>query len=140
MLDAPGVSKDELLGALDAAAMASRRRGVIVLDALNEGPMRTTWLRELEGFIEDIRRYPSLAVAVSCRDVYEPLIVEARVRQSVVRVAMRGFENDEEQERAAQVYLDRRSITRPGVPWIHIIMRAAHGSGRAASRRAHQWS
>ena len=29
MLDAPGKSKDELLGALDAAAMASRRRGVV---------------------------------------------------------------------------------------------------------------
>lgn len=118
VLDAPGKSKAEILGALDAAACASRRRGVLILDALNEGPLRNTWNRELEVFASDILKFPNLAFIVSCRDVFAPHVINHRMLKRFPVVEIRGFETLDEQESAALTYLDRRGIARPPVPWL----------------------
>lgn len=113
-----GVNKLELLGALDAAAHAKRRRCVLMVDALNEGPLRRLWLRELESFANDVLAFKNLAFVASCRDVFEPFVIGPQVKRRFPHVEIRGFETDDEQEAAARVYLDRRGITRPCVPWI----------------------
>jgi hypothetical protein len=111
-------SVDEFLGALDAAAIAARRRALIVIDAVNEGSLRRVWRQEFDAFAHHIRRYSNLALAVSCRDVFVPQVLGSDVRTRFAVTTIEGFATSAEQERAAQVYMDRRGITRPAVPWL----------------------
>jgi hypothetical protein len=67
-------SRDEFLGALDAAAEAIGRRGIIIIDAVNEGSARDLWRDELPAMVEIVRRYPNLGLVVSCRSSYRRLI------------------------------------------------------------------
>ena len=40
------------------------------------------------------------------------------VLSSIPRFEIRGFETQQEQIQAAKVYMDKRGISRPGVPWL----------------------
>lgn len=117
-LGMPGVGRDELLGALDAAAAQSRSRGVIFVDALNEGPLRWTWLRELEPFVDAILKRTNLAVAVSCRDVFEGQVLSDALKARFSPLIVRGFRSEDELEAAAIAYMDRKGIVRPSAPWL----------------------
>jgi hypothetical protein len=117
-LDAAGKSKRELLGALDTASAAARRRGVIVIDALNEGGLRTSWFNDLAAFIDDVLQFKNLAVIVSCRDVFVPNVISPGAQSRCVIVTVQGFETEEEQESAARVFLDKRGVSRPCAPWL----------------------
>ncbi len=112
----PNTPKEKLLGALDAAACASGKRGLLIIDALNEGTLQ--WRNELEGFIDEVRAFSNLAIVLSCRDVYLPYVVtpEAQARFPIIEI--RGFETEEEIEAAARIYIDKRGITRPPIPWL----------------------
>ncbi len=112
------VARDQLLGALDAAAASSRRRGIIVVDAVNEGTLRRLWAREFQAFAKDVLAFPNLAVVVSCRDVFVPHVLSNAARQLFPVVVVQGFSDPAEQENAARVYMDRRGIARPAVPWL----------------------
>lgn len=63
-------SRDEFLGALDAAGEAYGKRVVIMIDALNEGPGLLYWRKHLGAMLEQSQRYPFLALIFSIRDVY----------------------------------------------------------------------
>jgi hypothetical protein len=110
------IEPDVFLQALDAAAEASRKRGVILFDAINEGAGARLWRSELPAFIERIRRFPNLVCILTCRTEHVPYVFP----ESIVwqRFTIRGFETVQEQVRAARVYMDRRGITRPGTPWL----------------------
>lgn len=69
-----GCSRDQFLGALDAAAEAAGRRGILIVDAINEGAARDLWRDELPAMVEVIQRYPNLGLVVSCRSSYRRLI------------------------------------------------------------------
>lgn len=118
ILGFPGKGRDEILGALDACAAAARRRALLIVDALNEGPLRSSWHMELDGFATEVLSFPNLALAISCRDVFVPHVVNPTFRARFPVVQLRGFETAEEQEAAARVYLDGRGIARPSVPWL----------------------
>jgi len=66
---------DEFLGALQAAAEASDKKVLILIDALNEGPQRYNWQKHLAGMIERISGYPLVSFAFGVRSSYEPIIV-----------------------------------------------------------------
>lgn len=114
----PNKSRDELLGALDAAASTTQMRGLIVIDALNESPNSHIWKRELMGFVDEVKAFPNLAIVVSCRDVFQEHIITPNDLKKFPVVPVQGFASEEEQEAAARVYLDRRGISRPSVPWL----------------------
>lgn len=117
-LDLSGYGRDELLGALDAAAEAAGTRALILIDALNEGAGLSLWRDQLSGFLVEIERYPNLAVAVSCRSEYQAHLIPEGVLERVVSVECRGFVTPEEQEGAARQYLEKRGIVRPTTPWL----------------------
>lgn len=117
-LDLAGHTRDQLLGALDAAAEWAGTRALILIDALNEGAGLTLWWDRLAGFLEDIRRYPNIAVAVSCRSEYRDRLIPEKLRDKLVAIEHKGFSTPEEQERAARQYLEKRGIIRPAVPWL----------------------
>jgi hypothetical protein len=83
--------RDELLGALDVAAEASGERALICIDAINEAEV-VRWQNELPALLEVIRRYPRIAIVVSCRTTYETLFVpDDLVPEQLMKVVHRGF-------------------------------------------------
>lgn len=116
--DAERFSTEQVLGALSAAAEAANRRALILIDALNESGDAGKWRDNLGSLVKTILSYPCLAVAVSCRSDYLDWVVPAPLRESFVTVKCKGFVSEEEQEQAAQVFLDRKGIARPAMPWL----------------------
>jgi hypothetical protein len=112
------LSQEGLLAALDAAAEASRVRGLILIDAVNEGAGARLWRKEVSSFLEEIRPYSNLACVLSCRSEYVEYVLPQGVLKALPRIEVRGFETPAEQENAARVYLDRRGISRPATPWL----------------------
>ncbi|MBB6505203.1 hypothetical protein F4693_002190 [Sphingomonas endophytica] len=55
---------DELLGALSARAEAAGTRGIVAIDALNEGAGATLWRTALLGFAKRVLAFPNLALCV----------------------------------------------------------------------------
>ncbi len=117
-LELPGMTTEMLLGALAAAAAARGTRALICIDALNEGGGAQYWRNRLSGFAAKVRANPRLALCVSCRDVYSERVFTTSSREHAAEIVIAGFETEEERERAAVVYMDRRGITRPASPWL----------------------
>lgn len=117
-LDVTGISFDQFLGAMSASAEAAGQRGLIVIDALNEGIGSALWRNNLSGFVTRVLAYPNLAICVSCRSEYSERLITTSVRQLATVAEVRGFETDDEQENAARVFMDRRGIVRPSTPWL----------------------
>ena len=58
-LDLPGVSANEFVGALEAAAPGGRlSRLSFIIDALNEGQRRTIWANHLAAFLQVLTKSP----------------------------------------------------------------------------------
>ncbi len=72
-LDCP--TADQFLGALTAAAEVSGRRALLLIDALNEGDGRHLWRHQLAGVLTTIAAYPWVAVGLSVRTSYEPVVI-----------------------------------------------------------------
>ncbi|WP_180962732.1 ATP-binding protein [Pseudomonas guariconensis] len=109
---------DVFLQALSASAEASKRRGLILIDAINEGPGPKLWRNELAGFIARVEKFPNLVLVFSCRTEYRSYVVPEPVEQLVATVMVRGFVTAQEQARAARMYLGKRGISQPDTPWL----------------------
>ena len=112
------LSPDAFLQALDAAAEASRIRGMILVDAVNEGAGARLWKAEVAEFIERIRQYRNLICVLTWRSEYVKYIFPSKFLDEVNRLEIRGFDTAEEQANAARIYMDKRGITRPCTPWL----------------------
>lgn len=112
------INPEALLQALSAAADASGKRGLILIDAVNEGAGLTLWRNELAEFIARIERYPNLLFIFSCRTEYKPYVIPPSVSEGIPSFRIEGFVTKEEQSRAARIYLGRRGISQPNTPWL----------------------
>jgi hypothetical protein len=110
---------DALLGALDAKAEAEGTRALVAIDAVNEGAGATLWRPALQAMAQRILAFPRLALCVSCRREYVSHLLMPGARSMAAVVEIRGFETEDELERAAKVYMDRRGIVRPAAPWLN---------------------
>lgn len=117
-MELAGMSTETLLGALDAAAASRGTRALIAIDALNEGAGARYWRERLAAFVAEVRRRPRLAICVSCRDVYSDRVFAPASRADAAELQIEGFQTEEEREKAAAVYMDRRGISRPASPWL----------------------
>jgi hypothetical protein len=111
-------SPDEFLGAIDSAAESAHTRALLLVDALNEGAGAKLWRAEIAEFLQQLHRYPNIAIALTCRSEYVEYLVPSGLLKSLERIQVRGFETQEEQAAAARVYLDKRGIARPATPWL----------------------
>ena len=112
------LSAEAFLGALNAVAESAGARGLILIDAINEGPGARLWRAEIASFLTQINRYTNLACVLSCRSEYVEYLVPPEALKSLSQFEVRGFETAEEQAEAARVYLDKRGISRPATPWL----------------------
>lgn len=75
ILDVPdSYSWVDLLDSLEASAIARGARALIALDGLNEAFDPRLWQSQLGGFVEEIRRRPSICLVTSCRTSYSELV------------------------------------------------------------------
>ncbi len=69
-LDLRHIDFSTFLGALDAAGQAAGVRALLIIDALNERHGIELWREYLASLITEVKRYPHLALIVSCRSTY----------------------------------------------------------------------
>jgi len=110
------VGADILLHAMDAAgeaASASGSRFVIFVDALNETTPADFWRVHLPALRAAIAPYPHVALAVSCRDTYEDLVLEGTEGSRYIRRAHPGFA-EREVEATQKYFAATSSSPHPG--------------------------
>ncbi|WP_159350008.1 NACHT domain-containing protein [Roseomonas harenae] len=109
------LARDTVLGALDAAAEATGRRALILVDGINERPGLTHWRDTVAGFLQTARSYQHIGIVLSCRTTYLPYFEESLPEDRIPRVEHVGFAGTDGQ--AAAAYLAGRGIVRPGAPY-----------------------
>ncbi|MBE0566126.1 MAG: ATP-binding protein [Krumholzibacteria bacterium] len=114
VLQLPGMSANEFLGALDAAGQASGRRALIIVDALNEGQGRILWRPHLSAFLAHIEKHRWLAVAVSVRSSYEEAVIPEEVLSEGYEVEHEGFSGVE--YHAVRTYFSHYGLEFPSTP------------------------
>lgn len=112
------VEPEVFLQAMSSAAEVAQKRGLILIDAINEGAGAQLWRNELPALIARVNAYENLVLVVTCRTEYTPYVVPTNVMKTTVSFTIRGFVTNEEQSRAAKVYLHKRGISQPDTPWL----------------------
>jgi hypothetical protein len=111
-LDLGDLRFDVFLAAMNAAAMASGKPALLIVDGLNETALAAGWSSGLPTLIERVSSYECLALCVSVRSTYQKLCVRDDLELPTLR--HRGFVG--ELGKAAKEYLDRHGIERPSAP------------------------
>lgn len=106
----------ELRATLEVAArVRGSGRALIIIDALNEGPGRALWREQLNGFLADVDRHPWLAVVLTVRDTYAPVVLPDDLpRERLVRLVHPGLDGHEEE--ALRRYAEHHSLRLPDLP------------------------
>jgi hypothetical protein len=109
-------SRDQFLGALDAAAEVRGTRALILLDAINEEHGLEIWPQFLPGMLAQIKRHARIGIALSVRSSYEESVVPAQLEteDKVVRFVHSGFQGHEEQ--GVDRYFAHYGIELPSFP------------------------
>ncbi|MHA1279852.1 MAG: AVAST type 2 anti-phage system protein Avs2 [Candidatus Helarchaeota archaeon] len=108
-------TKEDFLGALEAAAQARGARALILIDALNEGEGRNIWHKHLAGMLTTLSRYPWIGIAVSVRASYESTVIPEELSSDrLIREVHLGFADHEYQ--ATKTFFDHYGIVRPSIP------------------------
>jgi hypothetical protein len=117
VLDLPNQSTSYILGALDAAAEAVAGRALLLVDAINEGREEQLWKERFPGILEELKPFPRIALAVSCRSAFEDWCVPRSLTLTdIVRVEHRGFAG--RMMEALTCYFDRQGLDRPSAPFL----------------------
>ena len=94
-LDLHGISAEQFVGSLEAAAQTSNSRALLMIDALNEGDGRNIWLEALPSFLSRIKDSQWIDVVLSVRTSYEDALIPDNVRDEAVILTHYGFEDAE---------------------------------------------
>lgn len=111
-LDLADLRFETFLAALHAAALASGRPALFVIDGLNESLFARGWEGGLPSLITQIKKFNRIALCVSIRSSYRELCIRAGL--DVTRISHHGFRGHLGE--AAKEYLDRNGIERPSAP------------------------
>jgi len=112
-----GLARDarRLLSTLDRLGLNRNERALLIIDAINEGD-RVAWRRALPALVREFRRYPNIALILSCRQPFEELIISKRTARKFVVVQHRGF--GEIEFEAQLSFFQHYDIPAPQVPLI----------------------
>ena len=94
-LDLLGLSAEEFVGTLEAAAQTAGCRALVLIDALNEGAGRRIWPSHLAAFLTHLERSPWISIVLSVRSSYEQLVVSKEIRERASRAKHYGFADHE---------------------------------------------
>lgn len=113
-LDIPGVSAEQFVGALEAAAQAAGCRALLIIDALNEGQGRVIWPAHLVAFLSALEKSLWIGVLLSVRSTYEDAIIPEDIRNRAVAVTHDGFANHEYD--ATRTFFPHYGLELPSTP------------------------
>jgi Fe-S cluster biosynthesis and repair protein YggX len=110
--------KEELLGALEAAAQSKQTKALILIDAVNEGAGKKIWKKHIAGILKTLTNFPHLGIAISVRTPYEDVVIPQHLDQNyLVRETHYGFAQREYQ--ATRTFFDFFGIKRPSIPLLN---------------------
>ncbi len=135
---------DEFLGALDVAAEVSNSRALILIDALNEGEGISLWPDYLNDFVDMVRRFPRLGVAMTCRTSYKRAVLPISMDESkFVSVEHHGFAGREYE--AVKLFFSEYKLVMPDFPllipefqnpqFLKLMCKGLSGSGQSTFPR-----
>ena len=113
-LDLRHLSRDQFIGAMEAAAQAADSRALIIIDALNEGRGRELWRDNLASFLAPLRNSPWIGVILSVRSPYEDYVVPEQAMDQAEIVTHEGFIGVEFE--ATRTFFDHYGIEFPSAP------------------------
>lgn len=111
------LSEKNLLKDLNDYAIRNKTRFAICIDAINEGH-RASWQKSLMEFLNEIKRYPGLALIVTCRTPFEKVILPELEKSNFIHSFHAGFSEDEQSE-AISKYFTKYKIPLPEVPLLN---------------------
>lgn len=116
-LGLPSVGSEELLGGMRAAAEASDAPFLLIVDALNEAADPAGWQHELPALVAEIRQDPWVALGVSVRSTFEPIVLPpGGLGNGVATVDHPGFRGRELE--ATERFFDAFGLEHPRVPML----------------------
>lgn len=114
-LDMNNYSRSQVLGAINAAGEYSSAKFLLIIDAVNEGPNRELWHSRMAELITEVKDFPYIVIAFSCRSTYVDYIIpESLGSDQLIRIEHFGFKGYE--HRAAELYLSLQGISKPSTP------------------------
>ena len=113
-LDLPGITAEQFVGALEAAAQAANCRALLIIDALNEGEGRAVWPAHLASFLVPLAASPWIAVLLSVRSTYADVIVPEEVHRKATAAVHHGFVHHEYD--AARIFFSHYGLELPSTP------------------------
>ena len=113
-LRVPGITTEEFVGAIEAAAQATRRRAVLIIDALNEGQGRTIWPPHIAAFLAPLVGSPWIGVLLSVRSTYKDAVIPEAVRTNAVAAVHEGFADREYD--AVRAFFSHYELELPSAP------------------------
>ncbi|MBI1212898.1 MAG: ATP-binding protein [Alphaproteobacteria bacterium] len=113
-LDLPGISADEFVGALEAAAQAVNSRAILIVDAINEGNGRNVWPAHLGAFLTQLERSDWISTVLSIRSSYEDVIIPEEIRSRIVSITHQGFADHEYD--ATKIFFAHYGLELPSTP------------------------
>lgn len=86
------LNKNSFLRLLDKAGKQSCSRVLLIIDALNETRQHNFWKRNLNHIINEVKKYPNIALVVSIRSGFEEEVFAKKQRRVFVHEEHRGFQ------------------------------------------------
>ncbi len=111
-------TREEFVGALEAWAQAKNIRALLMIDAINEGNGKAIWYEHLGGFLEFLKDYPTIGIALSVRRSDLSLTVEREIiEKNLIEVDHPGFQGVE--YLAVSTYCKAFNLSMPNFPIIY---------------------
>ena len=108
------VGSEELIGAMQAAAEASNAPFLLLIDALNEAEEPEAWREELPALIAEVIQNPWIAVGISIRSNFLPIMFPDDDLSNIVEVEHPGFA--ERETEATERFFHEFGLEQPRIP------------------------
>jgi hypothetical protein len=86
------IDRNQFLHLLNNAGKKSSCRAILAIDALNETRKRGFWKKSLGKVIDELKKYPNIALVVSVRTGFEEEVITKKLKRTFIHEDHRGFE------------------------------------------------
>lgn len=118
-LELEGIKSNVFLKKLNEYGKKRNQRIILAIDAINEGAGRYFWPDNILSFIQEIQKYPYIALVLSIRSSYTDLIFpkEYRKKLNINFYYHQGFSGHEFE--ASKLFFKNYHIELPKIPLLH---------------------
>jgi hypothetical protein len=112
--------KTKIIKKIDSIGKKSKCRSIIIIDALNENTIQSPrfWKKNLDNILNEIKKYPNIALVVSLRNGYERDVVFKKTQKRFIEFEHYGFPPEILWD-ALNHFFKEYNIKFPEVPLLH---------------------